>query len=150
MSVKQGMKFYVAGPMTGHVLSNWPEFFRVAKALREAGFEVENPAEVDIINGVNPCEAPGGEDRESVLLDDFERLLRCDGVVLLQAWEDSEGARAEVHLAELTGKPVYRIRLHGKSLPQDLIGLDATQGVYSGEGFDLIWIKTGVTTVVSE
>lgn len=45
------MRLYLAGPMTGHDNYNFPEFFRVAKALRALGNEVVSPAEEDLKQG---------------------------------------------------------------------------------------------------
>ena len=48
-----------------------------------------------------------GECPEKVWLDgDIEILRRCDVIVMMSGWEQSEGARADLHEAERCGMPV--------------------------------------------
>lgn len=45
---------------------------------------------------------------DHVWLDGYlEMLRRCDGVVLIQGWEESEGSRAEVEQAHRLGLPLF-------------------------------------------
>lgn len=89
--------YYVAGPMSGLPLSNYPAFHEAARRLRALGYHVENPAE----NRAPP----------SGLWQDYMRLalaqlVRCDGVAVLPGWEDSRGASLEVHITKALHMPV--------------------------------------------
>jgi hypothetical protein len=105
-------KLYVAGPMRGFDHFNFPEFDRVASHLRMYGYEVVNPAEIDrelgldeTLNDLDQFEALGGI--EAAMHRDFGAILECDGVALLPGWRHSTGARAEVFVAQMTGRKVY-------------------------------------------
>lgn len=43
------MRLYISGPMTDMPNHNYLAFNEAAKQLREAGYEVLNPAELDLI-----------------------------------------------------------------------------------------------------
>lgn len=89
---------YVAGPMRGLPLYNYPAFNEAAAVLRDKGYMVLNPAEVNHhSNGIRSCMAV-----DLVLI-----CMNADGLVLLPGWENSTGAKAEVALAECLGIPVY-------------------------------------------
>lgn len=83
--------------MTGVPDCNYPLFNRVAEELREAGWQVVNPAE---FGPTSPCHYT------DLLRDDLRRLLDCDGVVTLEGWWESAGARHEVMTAGLLKMPV--------------------------------------------
>lgn len=85
------MRLYICGPMTGKPDNNYPEFNRVAKALRECGYDVENPAE-----------NPTWHDWTRVAIP---QMLKCDGVALLLGWSASRGANLERNLAVGIGMP---------------------------------------------
>ena len=110
---------YVAGPMTGLPMFNWPMFFRAARDLREMGYIVVNPAEQDIINGVNPMKPMDSVGYEGVLKDDFKIIIaKCDMIVLLPGWQDSIGARAECLLSQLIGNDVFEIIWGGEGIDE--------------------------------
>lgn len=88
---------YIAGPMTGIPDYNRPAFNRAAQALAHVGFEVINPAELDL-----------GPDATWLA---YMRAALCnlslaDGVALLPGWEHSRGARIERNAAFDLGLPV--------------------------------------------
>lgn len=84
-------RIYIAGPMTGIPLLNFPAFHAEAAKLRAKGFEVVNPAEV------NPDHAiPWAQ----CMRRDIAELVTCDAIRLLQGWESSKGATLEHHIAE--------------------------------------------------
>lgn len=92
------MRLYVAGPMTGHPELNFPAFNATAAALRAAGHEVENPAEI------NPDPAAEWTD---CMFADLKALTDCDAIVMLPGWEKSPGAQIERLWATRTGKTVF-------------------------------------------
>ncbi len=87
------MKLYVAGPMTGWPDFNFPEFLKVSDLLRKAGFEVVNPAELEMEMAV--------EERlwNDCLKRDIIEVVNCNGIAVLNNWWKSRGARLEVHIA---------------------------------------------------
>lgn len=97
-------RVYIAGPMTGKENHNFPEFRRAARALREAGYEVVSPVE---INGEH--EDKPSEPWAKCMRRDIAALMTCDGVALLPDWETSRGALLEHYVATTVGiwcKPI--------------------------------------------
>lgn len=93
-------QLYLAGPMTGLPDLNFPAFHTAAKALRERGYRIVNPAELN---------TDLAADWLSCMRVDIAELVRCDGVVLLPGWELSRGARVEQSLAEGLGLIVVTV-----------------------------------------
>lgn len=93
------MKVYVAGPMSGLPDLNFPAFHAKAKHLREFGYEVINPAEINIdpTTGWVAC-----------MRADIRELVTCDAIFLLSGWEKSKGATLEHHIAQALGMAVFR------------------------------------------
>lgn len=94
------MKLYVAGPMTGLPELNFPEFERVATALRAQGYEVISPHEVCPDKSMAWCDA---------MKRDIVVLLDCDGLVRLEGWEKSKGASLEHYIAAELGLTIYDV-----------------------------------------
>lgn len=89
-------KLYVAGPMSGYPESNYPLFNRVSELLRQAGFEI-----------VNPAEFGNGKHYIDFLREDLRLMLDCHGVAVLDKWWESTGARNEVQVAGVLKMPVH-------------------------------------------
>jgi len=94
------MKLYIAGPMTGIKDLNFPAFHAIAATLRAAGHEVENPAEI------NPDPTAEWTD---CMFADLKALSTCDGIVMLEGWQQSPGAQIEKLWAGRTGKKIFYI-----------------------------------------
>jgi len=100
-------RLYLAGPMTGIKYFNAPAFADAAFRLRLVGYEVFNPAENDIANGIELGKFDGTEklsDHGFSLRDILKQDLSwiCDnaeGIAVLYGWEKSRGAQAEIALA---------------------------------------------------
>jgi hypothetical protein len=90
-------RVYVAGPMTGLKDFNYPAFNAVADKLRTKGYEVENPADHGTVEGA---------DWADYMAYDLTRLGLCGMIALLPDWENSKGARLEVHIAEQLGMAI--------------------------------------------
>lgn len=90
-------RVYVAGPMTGLKEFNYPAFNAVADKLRAKGYEVENPADHGTVKGAEWAD---------YMAYDLTRLGLCGMIALLPDWENSKGARLEVHIAEQLGMAI--------------------------------------------
>jgi len=106
--------------MSGLPDFNYPAFMRMAKILREQGHDVFNPAET-----------AGGDTtlpRSFYMRAAIGGLLNAEGVVCLEDWESSAGARIEVGIARELGlkvlfpsdfEPRERIRVDVPDSPDD-------------------------------
>lgn len=130
--------FYIAGPMRGIPLFNFPAFDKAAAAVRERGFVAVNPAELDRAVGINPVDDPGSFNRYQTANPDYLRQIvtrdlvailslektRGDGLVLLPGWGNSTGARAEVALALWLG---LRFKMFDSRNVPSLFGIPSTR-----------------------
>ncbi|CAL8476426.1 DUF4406 domain-containing protein [Caballeronia sp. S22] len=94
-------RVYLAGPMSGYPDLNFPAFHAEAARLRAMGFEIVNPAEIDV--GPNPTWL-------KAMRADIKLLVDCDGIALLPGWEQSDGANVEHTLARGLGLRVMQAR----------------------------------------
>ncbi len=120
------LTLYLAGPMSGIPQFNYPEFHRIAKELRDAGYTIISPAEQDsvamqaaamgskdgLVGGQMPVDNPGitvtGETWGDVMARDVNLIFsKCDGVVCMPTWGKSRGARLEVFVANITGRYLF-------------------------------------------
>ncbi len=120
---------YLAGPMRGHVLYNFPAFDAAAELWRKQGWDVISPAELDRQVGFDETtDAATPEFMRGAMRRDLEAMLAVDAIVLLDGWQNSRGARAELAIAQWRGIPAYDWRT---GLPAELpISLEAAGLVY--------------------
>jgi len=129
------LTFYLAGPMSGIPQFNYPEFHRVAKELRDAGYNIISPVEEDspelqatlmaskdgLVNGVQHVDTKAkveGETWGDILARDVQTIFnRCDGVVVMKDWGKSRGARLEVFVANLAGRSIFVYEGNGRIRP---------------------------------
>lgn len=97
--------YYLAGPMTGYELYNYPAFALVCEHLKLNQIKVESP---------HLCPRPENwEEMEELELWQHmmklagEMLDRCEGIILMPGWPESRGARAELATAIDRKLPVY-------------------------------------------
>lgn len=112
---------YLSGPMRGYRSFNFPLFDVAAKLLRKAGIDVRNPTEHDreIYPDIEQWEGFATGDTTKCpkfilpesLRWDFGAILEADGIILLPGWRESSGAKAELFVAEATGKMVWEFEL---------------------------------------
>lgn len=132
-------RLYLAGPMRGYPAYNFPAFHAAAAALRAKGCEVWSPAEHDLSTGFDPANDTAKE-LSCYMERDLAEVCRADAVAVLPGWEKSTGAKLEVHVARVVGKPV----LHADTLlpvSTEERQTDAATGGQKGvklERFDLI------------
>lgn len=97
-------RIYCAGPMTGYIDYNFPAFYAAATELRSRGWDVVNPADLNIGNQ---------KDWKGCMIEDIKHLLKCDAIVMLPGWEKSKGASLEHHIATELGLMVYHYSKEG-------------------------------------
>ncbi|MEX3772505.1 DUF4406 domain-containing protein [Pseudomonas sp. MYb118] len=83
--------------MTGFEDFNFPAFNKMAADLRARGYLIENPAEHGVVASAEWAD---------YVAYDLTRLGLCGQVAVLPGWENSKGARLEVHIARELGMPV--------------------------------------------
>ncbi len=101
---------YIAGPMRGVPKYNFPAFFAAEKALRDQGWEVENPARMDVeLDGLDPDDPkPITMDIQHYLKRDLPAIERSEAIVLLTGWTGSDGVtKHELPYALELGKDTY-------------------------------------------
>lgn len=97
LAAARANRLYLAGPMTGFEDFNFPAFHKMAADLRGRGYVVENPAEHGVVEGA---------DWTDYMAYGLTRLGLCAQVAVLPGWENSKGARLEVHIARELGMKV--------------------------------------------
>ena len=105
MAQQKGNVCYLAGPMSGIDLFNFPAFDAWAQRLRDMGYTVISPAELDRVHGFDeyhPCEITQ-EVLRSFIMRDVLALCECTHIALLPGWERSRGTLAELHIARFLG-----------------------------------------------
>ena len=103
-------RIYVSGPMSGLPESNFPAFHAEAARLRALGYEVVNPAEINV--GQEPCavsnKAAWDDFYNRCMRADIREMMDCDAIALMPGWERSKGAHLELHIAHRVGMRVVR------------------------------------------
>lgn len=88
---------YIAGPMRGYPNFNREAFNAAARRLVDVGWQPINPVSIEEIY---PCEDEDGkvdEDRLQMLMRIEREFTFCShAIYLLNGWENSRGARAEL------------------------------------------------------
>lgn len=102
------MRLYIAGPMTGLTDHNYPAFFEAEKRLISMDYLPINPA---WIHGDTLEEALANSEQDPKSWEYYMRhglmaLVQADGLCLLDGWQASRGARAEVAVALTLNMPI--------------------------------------------
>jgi len=101
-------KIYIAGPMRGIEQYNFPAFDVAAEKLFNEGWYPVNPADIDRDMGFYPEETPAGfdwtqipdtMDLREIIRRDVDELVVCQAIYMLNGWENSKGAKAELAIA---------------------------------------------------
>jgi nucleoside 2-deoxyribosyltransferase len=101
---------YIAGKYRG------PNAWAIEQNIRAAedvAARVWAAGHVALCPHANSRHMDGVASDEVFLAGTLELMRRCDAVVLVPNWRDSEGARAEVAEAERLGLPVFGREAHG-------------------------------------
>ena len=104
-------RIYVAGPMTGYYLFNFPMFDRAQQALLDRGWDVISPAELDREEGFDPTTMPGESalPYENCMARDKDAIETCTDMAFLPGWQPSGGANREKKWAVDLGLKLWRI-----------------------------------------
>jgi len=101
---------YIAGPMAGKPLYNFPAFDAAAAQLARDGWTPINPAQLDRDAGFDPERDPvTPEFLKEAMKRDLLALLEADALALLPGWPKSKGALAEKAVAQWRGIPIYTL-----------------------------------------
>lgn len=102
---------YIAGPMRGAPLYNFQAFADVAMTLRGYDVHVYSPAERDMACGFQPHLALDDSAQcfnlEEAFTWDFWAIAESEAIVLLPGWENSDGTKKEIILAQGMGKSIF-------------------------------------------
>jgi hypothetical protein len=122
--------WYLGGPMTGIPQFNFPRFQAVAANLRATGKNIVSPAELDdpateAAALASPDGAPGSGAANGEAYEDFlgrdliiVSLPTCVGMICIEGWHNSRGARGESWVISYLKKELleYREEHHVRSL----------------------------------
>ncbi len=111
-------KFYLAGPMTGIPYDNLPLFEHAAADLRANGLDIISPAELDSPaardavmadpTGKTTFNDAAGTTWGNALARDVELITdSVDGIIFLDGWQASRGARLEAFVGILCDHEFY-------------------------------------------
>lgn len=104
MEGRRKKRVYVAGPMSGYENWNYQAFDAASADLRQRGYEVINPVDLDRDVGFDPAtSSPEDFDLPAAIRRDIEAILSCQAIVMLPGHENSKGATAERHVAQWVG-----------------------------------------------
>lgn len=125
-------RIYLAGPMTGYPGFNFRTFDAAAKELRAKGWDVVSPAELDdpqtrraalrSPDGAPGSGSSGGETWGDFLARDVKLIADegIEGIITLEGWRKSKGARLETFIARLMGLPILKYKDMRSVTPREL------------------------------
>lgn len=89
------MKVFISGPMSGYEDFNRAAFMNAEKLLKACGFDVFNPAWMDVGFANNSGYFQSMWHKKELLSMDIHALSCCDAIYHLSNWYKSDGARLE-------------------------------------------------------
>lgn len=95
---------YIAGPMRGILKHNFPAFDEAKERFTKEGYVVFSPADLDRSIGINEdiTDANFTPDLlRECMRQDTKAISRSSHLALLPGWEESQGVRVEIVLANL-------------------------------------------------
>lgn len=108
------MKAYLAGPMTGYADNNFPAFRDAAERLRNEGWEIISPVEMDEQDGIAQDSVLGDPEYKDALARDLRKIMDSEAIVFLPGWQTSRGAKTELSLARHYGLEIYYYQGFGR------------------------------------
>lgn len=131
---------YIAGPMSGIADWNFPAFFRAEEQLLALGYNVINPAHNDGPTVEEALKSSGPVDKPNnswayYMRRDLPHVMSADYICVLPGWQNSRGAKLEVHVANAIGIPLMILNEAGEFVPRvTCIGLSG----YARTGKDTV------------
>lgn len=104
----QSPRIYIAGPMRGYPLENFPAFDEAAEYMRRCQWDVVSPADLDRAEGHDPTSGEPIPVSDAIARD-ILALRGCDAILLLPGWEDSRGVAVELALARALDPPIAEL-----------------------------------------
>lgn len=108
---------YIAGPMRGIAYFNFPAFDTAAERLKNEGWAVVSPADLDRDVGFDAmtmsAEYVNADFVDAAMRRDLAALMEVDAIYMLARWRDSRGARAEYALAQWRGIEIHYEQTEG-------------------------------------
>lgn len=101
---------YIAGPMTGYVMHNFPAFEAARCELRLRGFNAMYSGQ-DIKDFSKPW--------EFYMRIALSMLLECEYISMLPGWENSRGATIEHQIAMTLKMPIIQLNYHYQGARED-------------------------------
>lgn len=111
---------YIAGPMRGYPMFNFPAFKLATKLWTLYDYDITSPADMDeAVDGLDPIADPEGAAAKAgaIPMDEFVRRdvevimsldpAQGDCLIMLPGWRKSVGAQAEYRLAKWRGLARY-------------------------------------------
>jgi len=137
-------RYYLAGKMSGLPHFNFPAFHAASAVLRAAGYDIVSPAELDsdAVKAVAETSTDGaldesgkvaGETWGEILARDVRVIAdTVDGIVFLDHWWESRGARLEAFVALLTGKTQFGLYVPHMQPPVAWMSADLVRSIIRG------------------
>ena len=100
---------YIAGPMRGYEDYNFPAFDAAAEFLEAEGWNVISPAQMDRDLGFNPKrDKVTKKFLQAAMMRDMDAIINhADEIAMLEGWDNSRGARAELAIARWKEIPAW-------------------------------------------
>ena len=92
------MRFYISGPKKGLSELNVHAFNKMETILLSNGHSVFNEAQLNFDDTWS---------RKDILAIELVALSKCDAIYMLNGWESSMGAKAELAVAESSGLVIF-------------------------------------------
>jgi len=121
---------YLSGAMRGKPYYNFPAFDDAQKTLELANYVVISPAQMDREHGFDAMKCPAdtdwnaipeGFDFQACVARDINAIWQCDVIYMLEGWEMSTGAKAELAIAKWLGKEVVYDDESGDSFVEPVV-----------------------------
>ena len=96
------MIIYISGKYSGSIAENIKEARKVAIEVWESGHVALCP-HLNTAHFEEDCKL----EYDDYIKGDLILLERCDAILMLEGWEESQGAQIELQYAEKLGLPVY-------------------------------------------